>query len=369
MSLFIISSDWRFKEKFRTYFNSAYLREFSLSSKVLPALAQTTDQPQLLIIDNKLGNESQEVFLSSLAQAGCTIPILLFVDSKPLVPPSLSVHILYKATVNYALLCSQLGELNDENVAEKKSYVPCNLIGESKQMVQLRAQLKTYAQQECTIHLYGETGTGKEIAANFLHNLCFPHRSIVPVNCSLLSSSLGDALFFGHCKGAYTDGKQELNGLIQEADKSTLFLDEIENLSLQFQTYLLRLLESGKYRRYGDTHVFTSRFRLVSASNEPLDKLVSENRMRKDFYYRITDVQLTLPPLREHPEDIPLLCSYFFSRNAPEKQLSEQQLSLLCECPWPGNVRQLFSFLKRCTIRSGKELQILFNTEDLSSGQ
>ena len=157
-----------------------------------------------------------------------------------------------------------------------------------------------------------------------------------------------------------------MKGFAYEADQSTLFLDEVENLSLQFQADLLRLLETGHYRHYGDTQLHTSRFRLVTASNEKLQTLIDKRSMRKDFYYRITDVALTLPPLREHLEDIPLLCSHYIDLHAPGKTITDQALKLLETHHWPGNVRELFSTLRRALLRCHDSVLVAIHSEDMS---
>ena len=368
MSLFLISCDWRFKEKFKGCFCHPFLREFTLVNKLLDTLQQ--EQPMLLVVDSRLGKSSQAELLEALKTYKTTPPILMIEEQEILKVEEyrmLNIRTVKRNGLDFPAFLSHLEQhLAKEQAHEaKKLYEPCNLVGKSHVMQEIKAQLKQYAPEDCTIHLYGETGTGKEIAANYLHHLRFPHRNIIPVNCSLLSGSLGNAMFFGHAKGAFTDGNNELNGLIHDANNTTLFLDEVENLSLTFQGYLLRLLEDGCYRRYGDSHLYTSRFRLVTASNERLTELIHRNVMRKDFFYRISDVRLTLPPLRDHKEDIPLLCSHYFSIHAPHKILAEEDLSLLHLYHWPGNVRQLFSTLRRCIIKSKEKTIVRIKPEDL----
>jgi DNA-binding NtrC family response regulator len=368
MSLFIVSSDWRFKEKFKSHFTPSFLREFSMAEKALAALQ--TEQPVLIIIDNRLGKGSYQWFLQLLSDRQTEVPILLCLEKDQSDP--------VPATSNLKLVCVKRDELNypklfeyldtlkqQEAVQEKASYQPSGLIGQSDCMHLVREQLKRYAHQDCSVHLYGETGTGKEIAANYLHHLKYPHRNIVSVNCSLLNSALGNSMFFGHAKGAFTDGKTELPGLVHEAHQSTLFLDEVENLTLQFQAHLLRLLETGQYRRYGETQLRISKFRLITASNEKLSALIHRNVMRRDFLYRITDTCIHMPALREHKEDIPQLCSHYLSLNAPQKEVSMQSLKLLQSYHWPGNVRQLFSTLRRGVIASGEQEEISITEKDI----
>lgn len=370
MSLFVLSSDWRFKEMFKKHFDPSYLREIRKTVKLMEVLETNKENMTFLILDGKTEG------LNDLLPKLCTLP-------KP--PPTLLVldkdqvendykRFPLEVTKRGKLECQQLFDRLDNLLSlssqaeEGSTYHTCPLVGESKAIALVKKQLQLYAKQHCSVHLFGETGTGKELAANHLHQLQYPHRKIIAANCSLLSGPLGNSMFFGHVKGAYTDGKTDMPGLVQEADQSTLFLDEVENLSLDFQAHLLRLLESGCYRCYGDTKLKRSSFRLVTASNEKLNTLVERCAMRKDFYYRITDAQLTLPPLRDHREDIPLLCSHFLAIHAPQKHIEAAAFGLLETYRWPGNVRQLFSTLKRGVIKSGEDEAIRITAEDLEGG-
>jgi DNA-binding NtrC family response regulator len=370
MSLFVVSSDWRFKEKFKLRYKSSFLSLFTMTEKVVNALR--TENPSLLIVDSKLGKNTQEAFVEELAHQSPVCPILLCMDATLHLPErvqqALSLHTVHRATLDWENLFEHLDRMASAELAEEKKslYHPSGLIGNSESIKSVRKQLMQYANHSCSVHLFGETGTGKELAANYLHSLKYPHRNMVAVNCSLLSGALGNSMFFGHTKGAFTDGKTELKGFAYEADQSTLFLDEVENLSLQFQADLLRLLETGHYRHYGDTQLHTSRFRLVTASNEKLQTLIDKRSMRKDFYYRITDVALTLPPLREHLEDIPLLCSHYIDLHAPGKTITDQALKLLETHHWPGNVRELFSTLRRALLRCHDSVLVAIHSEDMS---
>jgi two-component system NtrC family response regulator len=368
MSLFLISSDWRLKETFKNFYSHPFLSTFTQEQKLLDALE--TEQPNLLVIDNKLGKTNQANVLAKLNKM-TNIPPVLLIEGKEAFDldtfENLDIRKEKKTNLSLTAFLSTLEKyLHYEQLFEQEhKYEGCNLVGNSVAMRTVKQQLAQYAQNDCAIHLYGETGTGKEIAANYLHHLRFPQRKIVSVNCSLLSGSLGNAMFFGHAKGAFTDGNNELNGIVHEANNTTLFLDELETLSLTFQGHLLRLLENGNYRRYGDTHTYTSRFRLITASNEHLSELVDKQVMRSDFYYRICDVHILLPPLREHKEDIPLLCSHFFSRQNERRTIVKEDLALLQEYSWPGNVRQLFSILRRCMIKSKEREVVRITEEDL----
>jgi DNA-binding NtrC family response regulator len=365
MAVFVVSSDWRFKEKFKQHFNPSMVHQFTSPARVLAALNE--QRPQLLVVDSRLRQGTAAELLQALKERDISCQILLCTEEGKLpfrLRPSETLRIVDRTTLNigdvYDYLECPLSDLT------KRTALPCGLIGESAVMADLRRNLFKLGQKECSVHLHGETGTGKEVAAQYLHRLKFPYRKIVAINCSLLSDTLGNSMFFGHTKGAFTDGKSELSGLVHEANGTTLFLDEVENLSLRFQAHLLRLLESGHYRRYGDTTLHTSTFRLITASNVELESLVQQDQMRKDFLYRISDVIVLMPPLRTHREDIPLLCSHYLKRlGCEDLTVDEESLALLQSHSWPGNVRELFSTLKRAMF-AGTEGGILrISEEDL----
>ncbi len=369
MSLFIISSDWRFKDRFKQHFAYEALHIFSMVRKLLIALEQAEGEQDIWIIaDQKLGDSSQRQLLEELQRASLEVKVILFLDkgNHPFILPKLSfpVEFIQKEKLDYTKFFLRFSE--EKRIGEQAIYCAESLIGSSKKMQEVRRALALYSKEECSIHLYGETGTGKEIAAGIVHRMKHPFRNMISVNCSLLHGPIGDSMFYGHAKGAFTDGKYELPGLVHEANLSTLFLDEVENLSLSSQANMLRLLETGQYRQLGDTKVKSSKFKLVTASNVNLKRLIEENRVRKDFYYRISDTTICLPPLREHLEDIPQLCHHFFKQHFPEKQLDEQALMLLRLYSWPGNVRQLFSTLRRCCIRSGEDERVHIFPEDIA---
>jgi len=355
MTLFILSADWRFKERFKQHFSPACLRSYTAIDR---AVADTEQQsPDLLIVDSRLKEGSHTLLLQQLERLGTCTTILFCIEKESdrrLVPEtSLCLFVVLRSQMH----AQKVFEYLDPCAKESSSYEVCGLLGGSEAMTQVRKQLVEWGREECSIHLYGETGTGKELAAQYLHRLKYPYRNIISINCSLLNDALGKSMFFGHTKGAFTDGTSELNGLIQEADGSTLFLDEVENLSQHFQAYLLRLLETGQYRRLGDTALHTSQFRLITASNERLEQMVGDV-IRKDFLFRVCDVVITLPPLREHRSDIPDLVTAHLSSLAVHKPVDAHSLALLMEYDWPGNVRELFSIVRRAAITSGDDPQI-----------
>ncbi len=369
MSLFVVSSDWRFKERFKHHFSYGFLREFSMVQKLVASVDQADTKEDIWVLaDERLGASSQLSLLQELQKIERKVQVILFLDrgSLPFALPELSfpVEFIHKETLKYPQFFLRFED--GDTIAEGSGNCVESLIGDSKIMHKVRSDLALYAKGECSIHLHGETGTGKEIAAGIIHMIKNPFRNMVSVNCSLLHGPIGESMFYGHTKGAFTDSKSDLPGLVHDANLSTLFLDEVENLSMDSQANMLRLLENGNYRQLGDTKIKVSKFRLVTASNLDLKHLIEEKRFRKDFYYRISDATINLPPLRDHLEDIPQLCQHFIKENFPKKQIAEQDLMLLQLYSWPGNVRQLFSALKRSCIRSGQEELLHVLPEDIA---
>ena len=355
MSLFVLSLDWRTKERFKLQFTQPYLQLFNLPAALFEALESET--PDMIIIDTKDPKISAGQILRHLGESRCSVPIIIFTRDEPVQnfrnPYDLKIRLMHKRTVNWEEVFQEICRIGKTELVKESSPVwSSGLVGESKLMVELRSLLEFYATKDCPVHIYGETGTGKELAAEYLHRRRFPQRHIIAINCSLLNDAVGKSVFFGHAKGAFTDATNELIGLLCQANNSTLFLDEVENLPLIFQAHMLRLLENGEYRRLGDTKLRSSDFRLVTASNEKLLRLVAEGQMRKDFFYRITDAQIHMPPLREHKEDIPLLIRHFYSTLSERRPVTDTSIKLLQSYHWPGNVRQLFSVLRRASLHA-----------------
>jgi len=250
-----------------------------------------------------------------------------------------------------------------------------SIIGESAKIRELIAQIRSHAKGSSPILIVGETGTGKELAARALHS--WGTRGTGPfiaLNCSAIPETLFESEVFGTERGAYTDA-QPRTGAIEEAHQGTLFLDEIGSLSPVLQPRLLRVLETGEYRRLGSTAPRSSAFRLVSASClNPID-LAAEDKFRKDLLFRIANVVIEIPPLRERIEDIPLLARHFCARHSKDEcALDSGALEKLAAHDWPGNVRELKSVIARaCSLRkngviSAGDIVFLAGISKLSPG-
>lgn len=220
----------------------------------------------------------------------------------------------------------------------------------SPAMRRIAELIRRLANTDNVVLITGETGTGKELVAKALHELHSKRKqhSIVVVDCARLSIGTAQSELFGHVKGAFTGAVTSTRGLIGRADRGTLFLDEVSCLPLEAQAILLRLLEERDYRAVGAAAYQSSDFRVVAATNEPLSRLVEEGRFRADLYQRLAVFPLCLPPLRQRPEDILHLVTYFLRQlERPEVELAAGTIECLQKYDWPGNVRELITVLRR----------------------
>jgi two-component system response regulator PilR (NtrC family) len=247
--------------------------------------------------------------------------------------------------------------LQQENVLLKRamrtSHQFSNIIGTSSPMVALFQLIETIAATNSTVLITGESGTGKELIARAVHvNSPRRERPFVAVNCGALSETLLDSELFGHMRGSFTGADSNKKGLIEVAEKGTIFLDEIGEMSPVVQVKLLRVLQERKFRRLGGTEEIDADIRILAATNRDLTKMVAEGSFREDLFYRINVIPMRVPPLRERQGDIPLLAEHFVARFAeqmrkPISGISGAALSLLSEYAWPGNIRELENAIER----------------------
>ena len=241
-----------------------------------------------------------------------------------------------------------------------------SLIGRSEEMQKLFERLRLVKDLDLSVVLIGESGTGKELVAQALHSEgARAKQSFVPVNCGAIPANLFESEFFGHVRGAFTGANVDRPGLVEQADHGTLFLDEIGDMPIEFQPKLLRFLESGEYRRVGETRVRKSNVRVISATHRDLRKMADEGTFRADLFYRLDGVHVDLPSLRERRVDIPILIEHFFKLAVERFQravngMTNRALQSLLAYPWPGNVRQLRHAIEgACAlVRDGESLDV-----------
>ncbi|HKW17875.1 MAG TPA: sigma-54 dependent transcriptional regulator [Terriglobales bacterium] len=240
-----------------------------------------------------------------------------------------------------------------------------NIIGASPAMEKLKQTIRTVASTQSTVLIYGESGTGKELVARAVHT-CSPRATepFVSINCGAFPETLLESELFGYVKGAFTGANQNKRGLFEVADSGTIFLDEIGEMTLTMQVKLLRVLQERCVRPVGGTDEIAVDVRVIAATNRDLEKQVAENTFREDLYYRLNVIPVTVPPLRERREDVPLLVNHFLRKYAPAAgksiaHVNSAALSVLSEYEWPGNVRQLENTIERAVaLETTEELHV-----------
>src|SRR5262245_39782219 len=244
------------------------------------------------------------------------------------------------------------------------------IIGKSAPMTRLFQMLETVAATSSTILITGETGTGKEVVARAIHHSS-PRRQarFVALNCSAIPETLLEAEIFGHVRGAFTGAVGNRQGRLEQANKGTLFLDEVGTMSPALQMKLLRVLQEREFERVGDSHTIKVDVRVIAATNSDLGRMVSEGSFREDLFYRLNVIPVQLPPLRDRKEDIPLLVQHFLDRLAKDgaaakkgpverKSVAQDAMRRLMSYSWPGNVRQLENAVERAVAFSASRTQI-----------
>jgi DNA-binding NtrC family response regulator len=238
--------------------------------------------------------------------------------------------------------------LESENDALRRGLQPQvtfqNIIGNSPALQRVFDLIHKVADTDSNILITGETGTGKELAAKAIHNLSRRReKAFQPINCGSLAEGILESELFGHVKGAFTGAVATRKGLIEVADGGTIFLDEIAETTPAFQVKILRVLQEGEFLRVGDPQPIHVDLRIIAATNRDLEKAVERREFRQDLYYRLKGIAIHLPPLRERPEDIPLLAYHFLKKyrgNRKAELIDPQTIKALMAYKWPGNIRE-----------------------------
>ena len=270
---------------------------------------------------------------------------------KPVQPEQL--RIVLERSLKWGQMRRKVRELEDR-LQERDTQN--RFLGTSAAIQRVLQLVDRVAASDSSVLIYGESGTGKELIAEMIHRKSprLDHPLVI-VNCGALPDTLQESELFGHVRGAFTGALRDKNGLLTEADGGTLFLDEVGELSASAQVKLLRFLENGECRRVGETTVETLDVRVLAATNRDLGQSVQDGTFRADLYYRLNVIPISVPPLREIREDIPLIAIAFLEEYAAKMEkdipkISEECLKLLCEHDWPGNVRELRNQMERAVV-------------------
>lgn len=275
--------------------------------------------------------------------------------------------------IENALAYREIAELKDK-LAQEKLYLEEEIrseadfegiVGQSSALRNVLQMVETVAASDSTVLLLGETGTGKELIARAIHDRSRrKDRTLIKLNCAAIPTGLLESELFGHERGAFTGAIAQKIGRLELADQGTLFLDEVGDIPLELQPKLMRALQEREFERLGSTLTKKVNVRLVAATNRDLQKMVEEKQFRSDLYYRLNVIPISIPPLRDRPEDIPLLVRYFAQKYARPLQkkietIPAAALRKLARWHWPGNVRELENLVERAVVLSrGETLEI-----------
>ena len=268
--------------------------------------------------------------------------------------------------VENALAYNKIAQLK-EKLTQEKLYLEDEIrtelnfeeiVGKSAVLRRVLKQVATVAPTDSTVLIYGDTGTGKELVARAIHNLSSRQsNSFVKLNCAAIPTGLLESELFGHEKGAFTGAIAQRIGRFELANRGTVFLDEVGEIPLELQPKLLRVLQEREFERLGSTRTLTTDARLIAATNRDLASMVEEQKFRSDLFYRLNVFPVRVPPLRERPEDIPLLVRHFVEQcarrmNKKIETISTETLKQMRRYHWPGNIRELQNVIERAVILS-----------------
>ncbi len=251
-----------------------------------------------------------------------------------------------------------ISDSGNRKTGDKKPSNFSRIIGRDRKMIEVFRQIINVAEYDYPVHIFGETGTGKELVAEAIHKTSSRKDGpFVPINCGAMPEGLVESELFGHVKGSFSGAIRDKKGRFELADGGTIFLDEVAELSKHMQAKLLRFLQDGKFEKVGGEKTVRINVRVISATNKDLKEEMKKNRFRDDLYYRINVVPISIPPLRERKSDIPLLADHFLKQAARQYNrnsvvASDRAMMLLTEYKWSGNVRELQNAIQFAFVKS-----------------
>ena len=307
--------------------------------------------------------------LGVLVVASGSEPVFPQSDAELLQPVANQIAIAVENALGFTQIVDLANKLTEEKLyLEEEIRTDHNfeeIIGDSAALKRVLQEVETVAATDATILICGETGTGKELIARALHNLSpRRERTLVRVNCGAIPTGLLESEMFGHEKGAFTGAIERRIGRFELANHGTIFLDEVEDIPLELQPKLLRVLQEQEFERLGSSRTIKVNVRVVAAANINLAEMVAEKKFRSDLFYRLNVVPITLPPLRERAEDIPLLVNFFAQKytqrmRKPIERIPTETMAALTGYAWPGNIRELQNLIERAvTLSRGSVLEV-----------
>lgn len=331
--------------------------------------------PQVLITDLKMKEVDGMMFLRKLQSDYPSVVCIMMtafgsVETAIEAMKSGAFHYIVKPFRNEEMVllarrAMEKATLTRENTVLRKelnkTFSLESIIGKSPAMQEVFENVKRVAPATANVLINGESGSGKELVARAIHN-SGPRKSkpFIPINCTAIPEQLLESELFGHVKGSFTGAVADKKGLFEEANGGTLFLDEIGDLNLTLQAKLLRVIQDKQIRAVGDSQFKNVDVRVIAATHRDLKTMVAEGKFREDLFYRLNVLPVRVPPLRERPQDIPLLVESFVSRFAVQNSskvegVTPEAMTALMAHPWPGNVRELENVIERAVVLSGKE--------------
>ncbi len=329
------------------------------------------EQPDLLILDVWLPDQDGLKLLKTLRKESPDLPVIVISGHGTVETAVKAIKLgafdflekplSYDRVVVTVANALKFRALREENITLKRHLTGPGITGQSQAVLELREAIERVAQTDATVLITGESGVGKEVAARMIHTLSRrAEKPFVAVNCAAIPEDLIESELFGHEKGAFTGAVSSKKGKFDLADGGTIFLDEIGDMSLSAQAKVLRVLQEKCFERVGGTKTISVDVRVIAATNKNLTEEIKKGRFREDLYYRLNVIPIHIPPLRERPEDIPLLVEEFldeFARHSGlgRKKITPEAMEALKRYPWPGNIRELRNLIERLVILSKRD--------------
>lgn len=356
-------------------------KTFSEAESVLQAIKK--EQPALILSDIYMPGKSGLEMLSEIKKSYPKLPIIIMTAYSDLDSAVASFqggafeYLPKPFDIDKAIeLVRRATEENEEEEQTPSEETASEIIGKAPAMQEVFRAIGRLSQSKATVLLTGESGAGKEVVARALHKHSpRANAPFVAINMAAIPKDLMETELFGHEKGAFTGASAIRHGRFEQAEGGTLFLDEIGDMPAELQSRLLRVLSDGYYYRVGGHQSLKANVRIIAATHQNLEAMVRENRFREDLYHRLNVIRLRLPPLRERPEDIPLLVNHFLQKSAENlgvepKIMSEEAMEFLKRFPFPGNVRQLENLCNWLVVMApSQHIRVTDLPEEISRGE